>query len=183
MDTATEEKLHSVLLDGETVEWTGKSRQFPLLTPDVAVGTWTRWIICLVGVILCSVLYAKYTTQYQWGFELVIIIAFAYAAIIPMMDRNKLLKKCEYYVTNKRIILWNSSSHETFAMNRAGVKVKSCPAGNGCISLMFGTRAKNSPNKARMAAVAPQQDEERNTTGMGFYCVEDSAKLRQLLGI
>lgn len=177
--------LQSILEEGETVEWQGFSAQYPIVSDESKKGLIIRWGICAV----CIILWAVYCIIFRHadgasGFALVIsmilvVVFFLYMALIPLMDRKKIVEKNSYFLTNRRAILIDDGEH-AYSMNLYGVKADFLPAEEGNTTLLLRNNAdRKIPSSLRAIAWKPLTDEygEGTVTDLVFYNVKKDKAL------
>ena len=183
LNTKTREELN----EGESVLWAGRPAPFPLKNGSNKKGLTLRWIICGALFVILTALYAVWSPGSAAGFKpaviAVLVIVFGYLMLVPVFDRNKVLKKCQFIVTDKRVLTAVSDS-AVFALGRAGLKVSAVPAGNGCVHLLLGAAGKLKEKKYLIRTFAPVKAENggEEIVGLVFYNVEDTQELRELFG-
>ena len=177
-------KLKESLMADEQILWKGGCEPFPLVTPLNKKSLLVRWVLCAALFVILSVAYVLLslrTAGFSIVVELVLLVIFAYVAGVPLLDHNKLVKKCGYYVTDKRIISAVGYS-EVFPISRAGLKLRAVPAENGCVHLLFGAATELPEKKLPLNAIAPIKSEKgEGVVGLVFFNVKDTPALHELL--
>lgn len=179
-------KLQENLQADETILWSGKSEKFPLKNEGNAKALTYRWIICAVLFAAFAVFYVSFNLRTLAVVKpaplVVAFIVFIYIALVPALDRNKVLKKCIYIVTDKRIITV-VSDRDVNAVSRAGLKIKAVPAGDGCVHLLFGAATELKERKYVIRTFEPVKEDSSDSPVIGiiFYHVKDTNELRTLL--
>ena len=180
-------KAREELKEDETVLWAGRPEPFPLKNGSNKNGLMLRWVICGALFVILTVLYAVWSAGSAAGFKpavvAVLVIVFGYLMLVPVLDRNKVLKKCQFIVTDKRVLTAVSDS-AVFALGRAGLKVSAVPAGAGCVHLLLGAAGKLPEKKYLVKTFAPVKAEggSDETVGMVLYNVKDTPELRGYFG-
>ena len=183
----TSHHILAALRADETPQWAGKAEYFPLLNSDNKKSFLLRWIICGGLAVLCTVGYIiavmNTETKFNVILELIILLLFGYTALMPVLDRRKILKKCHYCITNQRAIV-AAGDNDIFSLNRKAVKIQAVPAEDGCITILMGAMADTPAKKHRTATfVPPKSDGDNEVIGLVFYNVKDDSLLRSLLDI
>ena len=97
------------------------------------------------------------------------------------MDRNKIIKKCKYYITDRRVIV-AVADKDVFALSRKGIKLIFVPGESGCVNVLFGSAVNIPARKAMLTAIMPVKDEKgEEITGIEFYNIKDDKTVRELL--
>ena len=134
--------IRAALRTDETPQWVGKAENFPLLTEQNKKSLLLRWGICAALAVLCTVGYliavVNSATKFNVGLELIILLLFGYTAMMPVLDRRKILRKCHYCVTNQRVIV-TAGDNEVFSLNRKAIRIQAIPAEDGCMTVLMGT--------------------------------------------
>ena len=177
----------TVLLRDEQVEWEGRSGSFPLMTPENRANLIFRWIFCAALLVILSASYIAATvlipTKFHVQVILILLVVFAYAGILPVLDWKNIQKKTRYVVTNKRVIL--ASGKNVFALNRSGIHVECKKTAEGGVHILFGSCTKASTHKYRYRVIVPESDSsDLSKNGFVFYnVVEGQDRLKELLSI
>lgn len=175
-------KLNESLLEGEKILWKGRPETFPLVVPANKKGMFIRWLACAVVFAALTVCYslavsANESLEFNLVVEAVILLVCAYAALLPAIDRNKILKKCKYYVTGDRVIV-AVGDNDVYALSRKGLKVLRVPGEAGCVTLLFGSHTAQPARKRRVGAFVPGKDEKGElVTGISFYNIRDDGEI------
>jgi len=177
-------KVKEALQEGETVLWQGKSERFPLVNAGNKAKLTLRWVICAIAFAAVSAGYIALsvkTAGFKPAVELVIVLIFAYLIAAPMLDRKRILKKCTYYVTDKRVMT-AVGDNQLLILGRAGLKVSTVPAESGCIHLLLGA-AEALPGKKYLVSTfsGVKSENKDQVTGIVLYNVKDTPELRELL--
>ena len=183
----TSSHIQAALHAGETIQWASKAENFPLLNSINKKSMLIRWIICGILAVLCTIAYIiavmNTETKFNIILELIILLLFGYTALLPVLDRRKILKKCHYCITNQRAIV-AASDNEIYSLNRKAVKIQTVPAEDGCITILMGAMTEAPAKKHRIATfVPPKSDSDNEVIGLVFYNVKDDSLLRSLLDI
>lgn len=171
-------RLKESLMKDEKILWRGRPEAFPLLTPANKKGMILRWVLCTVIFAALTLVYTLFTVSNdKLQFNLIVVAIFllacAYGAFLPALDRNKILKKCKYYVTDSRVIV-TVGDNEAFALSRKGLKVLRVPGEVGCVTLLFGSHTGLPEKKQRVGAFVPGKDDKGElVTGISFYNIRE----------
>ena len=168
------------LLPDEEIVWKSRPGVFPLVTKES--GLLARWIICAVALVALTVAYLIAVQRTGAPFHifvvLIIAVALAYIAIVPIQDWKRLQKKTHYYVTSKRVILM--SGKNLYALNRTGLIMK-CVEADGGIHVLFGACVTRPARSWRRYTVIP---DPQSDPGFVFYCVsEGKDRLKEILSL
>ena len=168
----------------EEILWSGKAAPFPLMNSENKTSILIRWIICAVFVI--GLVGGYFASAANTGVQIkpvvVLIVVFigAYLALIPVLDRNAILGKRLYFITNRRVMV-TEGNRGVWTLDKAGLKTKTPPGESGT-HFLFGTATELSAKKARVSAVVPvKEDNGPGITGLVFYNVSDAQGVRQAL--
>lgn len=181
--TKTKEELKA----DETVLWVGRPELFKLVNEANKKSLTLRWIVCAALFVILSAVYIAWSIGSPGGCKpaviVVLVIVFGYLMLTPVLDRNKVQKKCQFIVTDKRVLTAVSDS-AVYAVSRAGLKLSAVPAGDGCVHLLFGAAGKLPEKKYLVKTFAPVKAEGGSDEIIGtvFYNVKDSQALRELFG-
>ena len=176
-------KLRETLMEGETILWRGRPESFPLITAATKKGLVIRWLACAAAFVLLTVCYvlfvnSKDNLSFNFVVEAVLLLICAYVALLPALDRNKIIKKCCYYVTDSRVIV-AVGDNDAFPLSRKGLKVLRVPGADGCVTMLFGSNTAQPERKHRVGTFVPGKDENgENITGITFYNVKDDPALK-----
>ena len=180
-------KTMEELKDDETVLWAGRPEPFKLVNAANKKSLTGRWILFGALLVVLAVVYTVLTVGSPAGFKpaviIVLVLIFGYLMLMPVLDHNKVQKKCQYIVTDKRV-LTAVGDNTVFAVSRAGLKFKTAPAEDGCIHLLFGAAEKLAPSKYMIKTFAPLKAEGggEETIGLVFYNVKNSQELKDIFG-
>lgn len=171
------------LAEDEKVVWKGAPEIFPLVTAETKKGLVNRWIICaLVAIVVVAfVAYQAIAVESNinaWVIVVVLIII-AYLAVVPMVDRNNVIKKCKYYITDRRVLM-DYAEKEIYSLPLAGLKCEIDTAEAGCIHVDLGSCVGVSGKKRRVCAFSPQKDDDGNICGMVLYNIPDDKAVRDI---
>jgi len=181
-------KLKTELLEGETILWKGRPEEFPLMTEKTKSGVIKKWLIAIIGAVVFIGGYAIMASSSAAAGGVnptviaVIALVFAYVAYMPFMDRSKIIKKCKYYITDKRVLV-AIGDKDVFALDRNGLKLIYVPNENGCVNILFGTYVDLPESKYLVSAFTPGKVEGSDeVTGILFYNLKDDSDVKALLG-
>ena len=178
------EKIKDYLEHDEKVLWSGKPEAFDSAdkTHKTYYARRSIWVAVVAIAVIAAYLYAAITTEagIKAGVIVVLVAVSIYAFVSPALDIRK-LRKCEYVLTNEKLILVTSSDVRS-------VKLSSIPTAkvftdqDGHCSLLCGPDADALPaHKLRVSTLTgaiTNQD-----TGMCdrfvFYAVDDMAGLKK----
>lgn len=168
------------LLPDEEIVWKSRPGSFPLVTKES--GLLARWIICAVLLVALTAAYIIAARQTGAPFHvfvvLIIVVALAYIAIVPIQDWKSLQNKTYYYVTNKRVILM--SGKNLYALSRTGLITKCVEADSG-IHVLFGSGTTRPARSWRRYTVVP---DPQSDPGFVFYGVaEGKDRLKEILSL
>jgi len=175
-------KVQDELKEDENVLWAGRPEPFPLKNAENKKSLTTRWLVCGLLFVVLTAVYAVYSMGLPAGFKpaVVIVIAFVfgYIMLMPVMDHKKVQKKCQFIVTDKRVLTVVGDS-AVYALGRAGLKVNAVPAEQGCVHLLLGAAEDTPAVKYLTRTFVPVKAEgSEDVTGLVFYNVKDSQELR-----
>ena len=175
--------LFKELAEDEKIVWKGAPETFPLMTEENKGGLTKRWLGCIVVAValIVGMLVMLLGTERggnPWVF-IIVLLGVIWYACMPMLDRGKIMKKCKYYITDRRVIL-ESDGRDYFSIPLAGVKSEIIPAEEGCVHVNLGCCQGIVGKKRRVAAFTPKKDENDNICGFVIYNVADSAELRAI---
>ena len=108
---------------------------------------------------------------------LLLLLAVAYLAYLPIIDKNNIYKKCKYYITDRRVIVFYAD-RDVFSLPLAGLKSSIIPGEDNCIHIELGAAVGVKGKKRRVAAFVPKKDDNDNICGLVLYNVIDSEQLR-----
>lgn len=175
-------KLRETLMPDEKVLWKGRPEAFPLMTAANKGRMITRWVVCAAVFVAFTVFYlllanSKDGMEASYIVVAIVLLACAYVALVPIIDRNKIIKKCKYYVTDSRAIVIVGDK-EGFALSRKGLKVLRVPGEDGCVTLLFGSHIEQPERKRLVGAFVPGKAENSELiTGMSFYNIKDDEEI------
>ncbi len=167
----------NIRLPDEEIQWVGRVQDFPLVSQENRTALLIRWIVCAVLAAALSILYPVWAVRsgndYNVILSILIVIVFAYVAVLmPLLDR-KSLQKAAYCVTNKRVMVF-MGDRPAVALNRAELRSRRVPAGGGCVHVLFGAAVDIKPSKYRITTIVPITDSTGNIpTGTIFYNVKE----------
>jgi ABC-type multidrug transport system fused ATPase/permease subunit len=179
----------NILEKDESLEWVGRPEPFAVIDEVNKKSIHTRWIISVVAAVVINALYLGLSL----GAGLFIFKAFAliitigvpfYFCIVPFIDRN-VLRKRNYAITNKRIIIHagesSINSMELSAIDQ--VRVVETQNGNGHV--IIGAKFANIPEvKLRKFALSPKTEtveEKERTIAIVLYNIAGVKKVKSLL--
>ncbi len=171
------------LAEGEKIVWRGRPETFSLMSAEMSKPLTRRWLCCIVAAVVLVALYIVLTVANglhlnAWLLVLGLVVV-AYVAALPAMDRNNILKKCKYYITDRRVILYYGD-RDIFSLPRTGLKYARTEAEAGCVHLELGSCVGVKGKKRRVAAFIPKKDDNDNVCGLVLYNVADSDVLKSL---
>lgn len=173
MDISKYENIKDALIEGENPVWAGRPGNFGLTDGNMKASVIARIVICAVlAVALLAAYIAVYagTEVFQPLMIVVILAVFGFLGLRPSMDRNNLIKKTVYCITDKRVIL--GAGNDVFDISRSGLKAKIVDAGNGNVHVALGKCVETAENKYRVASLAPQRGKGDMVTGFVMYNVD-----------
>ena len=170
--------------EGEKIVWKAMAEEFPLVSPENKKSLFSRWLGCIAVAIIMAALYISAAANYEQGVSimllLLLLVAVAFVAILPVIDRNKIVKKSKYYITNRRAIL-HFDDKEIISLPIAGLKHEIVSAEEGGVHVELGSCVGIKPNKRRVAAFIPKKGANDAVNGIVFYNVADCEELRAAL--
>ena len=176
-------KVKENILADETVLWAGRPEPFPAKNEANKKSLTMRWLICGALFVVLTVAYVLYSLSIPAGFKpavvIVLVVVFGYLMLAPVLDHNKVQKKCLYIVTDQRVLtaVGDSAVH---AMSRAGLAVNAVPAKNGCVHLLLGTAGDLPQAKYLSKAItALRANSSEEDDGLVLYNVKDTQQLRE----
>lgn len=177
-------ELQKELAGDEKVLWRGIPEPFPLITEETRKSLKRRWWCCAIAAVIIS---AGYTAAILatggmlnvWALS-VALLAVAFVAFVPRIDRRNIIKKCRYYISDRRVLL-HYGDIEFFSLPREGLRSRIIPAGEGCVHVELGSCVGIRDKKRRVAAFVPRKDDNGNVCGMVLYNVEDGGRLGEIL--
>jgi len=174
-------KVRDSLLKDETVLWVGRPEPFPLTNKSNKMALMLRWIVCAVLLVALSAGYVVYSMGIPAGFKpsviVVFVVVFGFIMLSPVFDHNKVIKKCLYIVTDKRVIVAVSDTG-FHAVGRAGLKVNALPAENGCVHLLFGAAVDTPAKKLITRAIVPVKADDGEVSGIMFCNVKNTQEMQ-----
>jgi len=171
------------LAEGEQIIWNGAPEAFPLVDDKNKKSLLGRWIGCIIAAVVIIVGYLLLNANVQGGVTvwlmIILLLVVVYLAGLPVIDMGNVYKKAKYYVTNRRVIL-HFADKEIHSLPLTGLKTAFVNAGEGLVHVELGSCVGISDKKRRVAGFHPRKSDNGNVTGLVFYNLEDSAKLREL---
>lgn len=181
-DKMNDDTMQRELLEGEKLLWQGAPEPFSVFQGKKRSALIMRWIICAVGFIALTLIYTlSKRVVFNWVFEAVILLAFAYVALVPVLDTRKVVKKCSYYVTDMRAVTIIDAK-DVLTIQKKNTKLDIRQAGEGCVHIMLGAAVDLPEKKWVYSTFTPIcADDNATINGLIFYNVKDSAELRDSL--
>ncbi len=171
------------LAEDEKMLWKGAPEAFPLMSEENKKGLTRRWIICIVAAVVVVagfiVLNAVSAAGLNGWVLAVALLIVAYFAFLPVVDRGNVYKKCKYYITDRRVILYYAD-RDVFGLPRTGLKHEITNAENGCIHIDLGSCVGLKGKKRRVAAFSPKKDDDDKINGFVMYNIADTDSIRAL---
>ena len=176
-------KVKENLLEGETVLWAGRPEPFPVKNETNKKSLTMRWLICGALLVVLTVAYVLYSLSIPAGFKpavvIVLVVVFGYLMLAPVLDHNKVQKKCLYIVTDKRV-LTAVGDNAVHAISRDGLTVDAIPANNGCVHLLLGAASTLPEKKYLVSSFSPMKvADSEEAAGLVLYNVKDTQQLRE----
>lgn len=182
-----EDRLNSILLDGEVIRWCGRPAPFQLLSLPLRnwlIATWAGVGLALTAAVLALLSFCSrtggYTADSGIFFVAVVSIPLMIAAR-PFFDRRCLMENTVYAITNYRAIsmvggdvmyIPLSSKLKTAITSRCG----------HCGNLQFGDAVNVAPqNELSTAVLGVRFDENPHVPGMLFYHISQPDTLLRYL--
>lgn len=176
-------ELLKELAEGEKIVWKGAPEAFPLMNEESKKSLTQRWLICIVLAVALVALYIVLAVGRESGMNpwviLIVLAAVAYYACIPVLDRNNIIKKCEYYITDRRVLV-EYGGRDIFSLPLAGLRSEIIPAEPGCVHVNLGTCVGIAAAKRRVAAFVPKKDDNDNICGLVLYNVAEDKALKAI---
>ena len=174
-------ELLKELAEGERIVWKGAPEAFPLMSEESKKSLVRRWLICIVLAVALVAAYIALTASRESGMNpwviLIVLAAVAYYACIPMLDRSNIMKKCEYFITDRRVLV-EYGGRDIYSLPMAGLRSEIIPGEEGCVHVNLGTCVGIPAAKRRVAAFVPKKDDNDNICGFVLYNVADDKALR-----
>ena len=176
-------KVKENILADETVLWAGRPEPFPVKNEANKKSLTLRWLVCGALLVILTVAYVIYSMGIPAGFKpgvvIVLVAVFGYMMLMPILDHNKVQKKCQYIVTDKRV-LTAVGDNAVHAISRNGLAVNAVPAQNGCLHLLLGAAGDLPESKYLTRTFSPVKGEDgEETKGLVLYNVKDTQQLRE----
>jgi len=176
--------LQEILLEGESVRWTGRPKAFELLGEDTKQEIVMTWGISVAVFILSLILLISACISGAMTFSkaMILFVIAMYLPVIlsyrPFSDKKCLEQESFYAITNLRVIAIVKGEVKTIPLSK-NVKVAVENQSQGLGNLSIGTAVGYSPKKGRMLAVVGKRnaDDLNVTEGLLFYNVEHPEKL------
>lgn len=166
------------LQEGEKILWTGKPGQFALVNDAIKTSLLLRWIIsAVVGIAVLAVYIIAYAGSDTFQ-PLIIVIVVAVVVFLvarPVTDRNTLLKKVSYCITDKRV-LFSDGRRDAYELARNGLKVSFVEGENGGVHAALGSCCDVAQAKLRSRALAPKRGKNDAITGFVLYNVDSAVR-------
>ncbi len=167
--------------ENEEILWKGAPEEFPLVTAENKSNLYRRWILCIAAAVIVIAGYIVLNTitggLNVWVL-IIALLAVAYVAALPLIDKNNIFKKCKYYISEQRVI-FHYADRDIYSLPLKGLKYEIHNAGKGCIHIDLGSCVGIKGKKRRTAAFVPKKDDNDNVTGLVLYNVEDNETLRK----
>ncbi|MCL2111010.1 MAG: hypothetical protein FWH32_01895 [Clostridiales bacterium] len=173
----------SVIREGETLIWKGKTSRYELLDEDNKKGTLLIWIASAAVAIVLVIMYAVFTADLAFAPEQAVIYAMLVGFpliffVDPIRDRAAISKQI-LMVTDKRIIIFHKSTNTesgALSMNIANidnVRVEKKEPGFGRI--LFGSATFEAKGlKLRRMSIVGAHDKDDKLAGMVYYRLPES---------
>ncbi len=171
------------LAEDEKILWKGAPEAFPLMTEETKKSLTQRWLICIVLAVALAATYIVMLGKAESGINawvlILVLVAVAYYACIPMLDRSNIYKKCKYYITDRRVIL-DYGERDIYSLPLAGLRSEIIPAEAGCIHVNLGACVGIAGAKRRVASFVPKKDDNDNINGFVIYNIADEKAVRDI---
>ena len=173
------ELIRDSLHDEEEILWAGRPEGMKLLEAPYGTPIIIRWIICLIlaaAALWYGLIYIPSSAGSGVNTNVVMVIWLAIViaiALWPLMDVNKLKRKCAYFITDQRALTFVTGSSGKLkdmfytAVSEITFDIIEGDRGN----VYVGKKLKNSPQKARISAFTPPVDSEEEQRPLIFYSV------------
>ena len=188
-DDALKSLISAELKEGEVILWASRPTGIRLLDVPYRTSIIIRWVISL-AIFASGIWYALGFTPTAENLSVnsnaVITVWFALAvavALWPVKDAYKLKRKCCYFITDKRALLFLSGVSDS-------IKVKSFADVDEISFDLFaesrgniyiGKKLKNSLKKARVSALTPPLGKEDDELPLVFHSVKDPERIMKLM--
>ena len=153
------------LNEDESILWAGRPTGLKLLDMPYGTSVIIRWIVGLIFVVFglwYNFIFLPGSNSTGMNGNVFMLVCFLIAiaiALLPLMDINKMKKKCCYYITNQRAIsLVNASSDKRIIKEKYYKDISEITSdifADDRGNIYIGTKLKNSFNKARGEILSP----------------------------
>ena len=173
--------VRRILGEEEEILWQGRPAPFPLMDGRRRGALVRRWIICVIAAVALTAWYlialSYSTAEFLPGFEAILLVFPGYAALVPLLDRRRLLKDTLYVVTDRRAVQ-AVGNYDAWGLDRSGLKIRRDGA-----TFLLGAAADLPDRKIYRTAVIPLKgdDSDREVVGLVFYGAEDPDGLDRAL--
>lgn len=185
------EKLNTMLENGETIQWSGVARPYSVFDETRKKGTILSVCIALAWAALSIGGYyaaiASSGAEAKTGLVLFLLAISFFILWMPLSDKGK-IKKLLYAITDKRVIIGTSENNPPITMPIADIDaIRLDNADNGnCHVRMGSTVFKAAPRKLPGLAYSGKyihENDAKKYTGLLFYNVsaEDGKAISTLL--
>lgn len=179
------ECVSQMLLENETVLWSGRPEPFSLEDSISKRKLLSRIFACIATFAVLAGVYALLCYYFATDVKLAVVAFFflvlAYIACQPIMDWHSISKNCKYFLTEQRIIVVYNGIR-TAVLPRSALKVSSVDANNGCVHLLMGTLADHKGGNYVLDALCPPKSPDGvNVSGVLLYNVKPVSALQSLL--
>lgn len=179
------ECVSQMLLENETVLWSGRPEPFSLEDSISKRKLLSRIFACIATFAVLAGVYALLCHYFATDVKLAVVAFFflvlAYIACQPIMDWHSVSKNCKYFLTEQRIVVVYNGIR-TAVLPRSALKVSSVDANNGCVHLLMGTLADHKGGNYVLDALCPPKSPDGvNVSGVLLYNVKPVSALQSLL--
>lgn len=177
-----EDRLNQILLEGETVRWSGRPAPFRLMACSSRNHMIASWVISAAVMLLAIFVLLPYTGPRPLSESLLILLVIGFAPVListrPLLDKRILERKTFYAITNYRIIAIVKDDIMYIPISKQlQVAVEAQDANHG--SLRFNETIGKASSKALAHAVVGirQEGALNNMRGMLFYHIPEPEQL------
>lgn len=179
------ECVSQMLLENETVLWSGRPEPFSLEDSISKRKLLSRIFACIATFAVLAGVYVLLCHYFAADVKLAVVAFFflvlAYIACQPIMDRHSISKNCKYFLTEQRVIVVYNEIR-TAVLPRSALKASSVDAKNGCVHLLMGELAGRRDGNFMLDALCPPKSPDGvNVSGVLLYNVKPVPALQSLL--
>lgn len=182
--SAKKEKIQSYLAEGETLLWCGAPTNSSLKQCPDRTTMYLKFALLAVAV-LATVLYLALAGSafMAWNVMLTVFICVTMIpfclAYHPISDQRALENSAVFAVTDRRVL--SLVNENLMSLPRDNTLKHSVDLWNGQYgNLSFNEAVNKSRTQSRTNSVTGIRDQDRNTTGIVFYHIEDPGHVAEL---